>query len=281
MSTIFCFSNHKGGVGKTTSSTNVAACLASLGLKILLIDLDPQANATISLGIKESPKNTVYEALKGTKRLIPIHIANNLDLVASSIDLAGAEFELISEMGREYILKKAIQELNTPYDYIIIDCPPSLGLLTTNALAAANLVFVPVQAEYLALTGLANLELIIHKVQRQINAGLQFGGAFITGFDKRNTLHGEIVKTVSSRFNDLLLKSVIRTNVALAEAPAVGNSILEYAPKSNGAADYLSLAKELHGRILSAGEPSKPSKPSKPNNTNTHGPVTPVIPVTP
>lgn len=246
MSKIICMSNHKGGVGKTTSTLNIGATLARLKLKVLLIDLDPQANLSASLGIRNPDTGTIYEALTSKRKLSPINILENLDLVPSTSDLSGAELELSSEAGREFILKELLEPVAHKYDYLIIDCPPSLGLLTLNCLVAADYVIIPVEAEYLALEGLATLSEVIKKVQKRLNKNLKLSSVFITKYDSRKILCREVFAKTKQYFADKVLKTAIRSNVALAEAPSKGLDIFRYDSKSNGAKDYLALGKELH-----------------------------------
>ena len=249
MSKIICISNHKGGVGKTTSTLNIGATLAKLKFKILLVDLDPQANLSASLGIRNSETSTVYEALTGKQKLSPINILENLDLIPSTNDLSGAELELSAEAGREFILKELLEPIVHRYDYLMLDCPPSLGLLTLNCLVAADYVIIPVEAEYLALEGLATLSEVIKKVQKRLNKNLKLNSVFVTKYDSRKILCREVFKKTKQYFADKVLNTPIRSNVALAEAPSKGVDIFRYAPKSNGAKDYLALAKELHDNI--------------------------------
>lgn len=244
MSKIIAISNHKGGVGKTTSTINLGAGLNKLGKKVLLIDLDPQANLSQSLGIIE-PERTIYGALRGLHGLEPISILPGLDVVPSTLDLSGAEIELSGEAGREYILKELLEPLRKKYSYILIDSPPSLGLLTINAFTASDQVFIPLQAQYLALQGLAKLVEVIDKIKRRLNPGLRIGGVFITQYDSRKVLNRDVVEAIKGHFPKELFSTVIRDNVALAEAPAQGLDIFRYNSKSNGAEDYLSLAKEI------------------------------------
>lgn len=244
MGKIIALSNHKGGVGKTTSAINLGAGLCKLKKRVLLIDLDAQANLTQSLGIQD-PKQTIYGSVRGEYGLQPVNIIDGLDIVPSTLDLSGAELELSSEAGREYILKELIEGVNGQYDYILIDSPPSLGLLTINALTASQELLIPLQAEYLALRGLSKLVEIVEKIQKRLNKDLQVGGVFITQYDSRKILNRDIVDTVEEYFGDKLFKTRIRDNVALAEAPAKGVDIFRYQPKSYGAEDYLLLAKEL------------------------------------
>lgn len=243
---VICLSNHKGGVAKTCSVVNIGAGLSMLGKKCLLIDLDPQANLSFSLGVK-TPTHSIYGALKGDYNLSSAitHIIDNLDIVPSTVDLTAAEIELSSEAGREVILKELIEPIKKDYDYIILDCPPSLGLLTINALTASETVFIPLQAEYLALQGLAKLTEVIDKIKKRLNKNLSVGGVLITQYDHRKVLNRDVVSSIEGHFSDILFKTKIRDNVALAEAPSTGLDIFRYNPKSNGAADYLDLCKEI------------------------------------
>jgi len=254
MSNIVTISNHKGGVGKTTSALNLGAGLATLGETVLLVDLDPQANLSQSLGIRE-PVNHVYGSIRGEYPLTPVEILSGLDLIPSTLDLSGAEIELSAETGREYILRELLEPLRNRYDYILIDSPPSLGLLTINALTASQEVFIPLQAQYLALQGLSKLVEVIEKIQKRLNTSLRIGGVFITQYDSRKVLNRNVVETIEAHFKDRVFTTRIRDNVALAEAPTAGLDIFRYAPKSYGAKDYLALAteiKNLHRRKAKA-----------------------------
>ena len=244
MSKVIAISNHKGGVGKTTSTINIGAGLNTLGKRILLLDLDPQANLSQSLGIT-SPERTIYGSLRGLHGLEPVSILPGLDVIPSTLDLSGAEIELSGEAGREFILKDLLEPVRGKYDYILIDSPPSLGLLTINAFTASDLVFIPLQAQYLALQGLAKLVEVIEKIKRRLNPGLGIGGVFITQYDSRKVLNRDVVEAIKSYFPKELFSTYIRDNIALAEAPAQGMDIFRYSPKSNGAEDYLSLSKEI------------------------------------
>ena len=244
MSKVISISNHKGGVGKTTSSINIGAGLNKLGKKILLIDLDAQANLSQSLGLGEEPIN-IYGALKGDYKLQPIEILKGLHIITSTLDLSGAEVELSGEAGREYILKELIEPLKSSYDYIIIDSPPSLGLLTINSFTASDEVFIPLQAQYLALQGLTKLVEVIDKIQKRLNKGLKIGGVLITQYDNRKVLNRDVLNTIKEHFKEVAFKTIIRDNVALAEAPTQGQDIFRYSPKSYGAEDYLNLCKEI------------------------------------
>jgi chromosome partitioning protein len=244
MSKVISISNHKGGVGKTTSAINIGAGLCKLGKKILLIDLDPQANLSQSLGIIEPGRN-IYGALRGDYALQPQEIAKGLEVVPSTLDLSGAEVEMSGEAGREYILKELIDPIRSSYDYILIDSPPSLGLLTINSFTASDEVFIPLQAQYLALQGLAKLMEVIDKIKKRLNKELKVGGVFITQYDSRKVLNRDVVATIEAHFMDEVFKTRIRDNIALAEAPAQGLDIFRYNAKSYGAEDYLNLSKEI------------------------------------
>lgn len=241
---IYAISNHKGGVGKTTSTINIGAALANKNHKVLLVDLDPQANLTQSLGIKNA-EITIYENLKGEKIIHPIEYKTNLYVLPSSLDLSAAEIELSSEPGREYILKDILSQLTNKFDYILIDCPPSLGLLTINALTAANFVLIPMQAEYLPLRGLAKLTEVIKKIQTRLNDKLKIGGVFLTQYDTRKVLNRDIAESVSDFFGDKFLLTKISNNVALAEAPSQSKDIFLYNRSSKGAIDYNELCNEI------------------------------------
>jgi chromosome partitioning protein len=244
MSKVISISNHKGGVGKTTSAINIGSGLNKLGKKILLIDLDPQANLSQSLGIIE-PDNNIYGALRGEYKLQPIEVVKGLDVIPSTLDLSGAEVEMSGEAGREYILRELIEPIRGSYDYILIDSPPSLGLLTLNSFVASDQIFIPLQAQFLALQGLTKLLEVIDKIKKRLNKELEVGGVFITQYDSRKVLNRDVVATIEAHFEDAVFKTKIRDNVALAEAPAQGLDIFRYNPKSPGAEDYLSLCKEI------------------------------------
>lgn len=236
--------NHKGGVGKTTSTINIGAGLVELGKKVLLIDLDPQANLTISLGIPRQ-RYTIYESMRGDSELVPYTVRENFDVITSSLDLSGAEMELINEAGREFILRELIDPVREEYDYIIIDCPPSLGLLTLNALTTCHKVFIPLQTEFLALQGLAKIKQVIDKVKLRLNRRLHIGGVIATMYDSRKILNRDVVATIQKYFGDKVFKTLIRDNVALAEAPAQRKDIFTYNKSSAGAEDYLALCHEI------------------------------------
>ena len=244
MSKVISISNHKGGVGKTTSTINIGAGLNKLGKKVLLIDLDPQANLSQSLGLTAS-KRHIYGALRGEYSLEPIEVLKGLDVVPSTLDLSGAEIEMSGEAGREYILRELIEPIRNSYDYIFIDSPPSLGLLTLNSFVASDMVFIPLQAQFLALQGLTKLMEVIEKIRKRLNKDLRIGGVFITQYDSRKVLNRDVAEIIQAHFKDQVFKTKIRDNIALAEAPAQGLDIFRYNAKSYGAEDYLSLSKEI------------------------------------
>jgi chromosome partitioning protein len=248
MGKIISLLNHKGGVGKTTSTINIGAGLVELGKKVLLIDLDPQANLSLSLGIPRQT-NTIYEALRGESELEPFTIRENLDVVMSTLDLSGAEMELINEAGREYILKELFEPIKDDYDFIIIDCPPSLGLLTLNALGASDYVYIPLQTQFLALQGLAKIKQVIDKVKFRLNKNLEIGGVIATMYDARKILNRDVVDTIKKYFGEKVFETLIRDNVSLAEAPSQRTDIFNYNRNSIGAQDYMNLCKEILARI--------------------------------
>ena len=248
MAHVISLLNHKGGVGKTTSAINIGAGLVELGRKVLLLDLDPQANLTIALGIARQPA-TIYEALRGESELVPYTVKPNLDVITSTLDLSGAEMELVNEPGREFLLRGLFEPLQDEYDYIIIDCPPSLGLLTLNALTSSRYVYIPLQTEFLALQGVAKIKQVIDKVRFRLNRELEIGGVIATMYDARKVLNRDVVATIQKHFGERVFETMIRENVALAEAPAQRVDIFAYNAKSNGAHDYLELAREMERRI--------------------------------
>lgn len=244
MGKIISLLNHKGGVGKTTSTINIGAGMVELGKKVLLVDLDPQANLTLSLGIPRQPI-TIYEAIRGESEATPFTVKPGLDVITSNLDLSSAEMELINEAGREYILREIFDPFAEDYDFILIDCPPSLGLLTLNALTASDYVLIPLQTQFLALQGLAKIKQVIQKVRLRLNKKLEIGGVMATMYDARKVLNRDVVETIKKYFGPLVFETYIRDNVALAEAPAQRQDIFDYNRSSSGAKDYLSLAQEI------------------------------------
>ena len=242
--------NQKGGVGKTTTNINLAACLAIRGKKVLILDIDPQGNTTSGIGVtKRNLKNTVYNILidkdyDPRKAIIKTNV-ENLDLIPASVDLAGAEVELVGMEGRENALKDGLEKIKDNYDYIFIDCPPSLGLLTINSLAAVDSVLVPIQCEFYALEGVSQLVSTIDLVKRSLNPKLEIQGVILSMFDGRTNLSLQVVQEVKKYFGNKVYATVIPRNVRLAEAPSYGMPITEYDPKSKGAEAYGDFADEL------------------------------------
>jgi chromosome partitioning protein len=268
MSRIYALTNQKGGVGKTTTAVSLAACLAALGQRVLIVDVDPQANATASLGVdKNHLTASVYDAFINDMPLTDILQPTsqpNLELAASSPQLAGAEIELVDMRGRETRLRAALRLVRDRYDYIIVDCPPSLGLLTVNALAAAHGVVVPVQCEYLALEGLTQLMTTIQLVRRSLNPTLQVRGLLLTMYDGRANLARQVREQVQQHFGSQVFGIVVPRNVRLSEAPSYGKPIIAYAPTSPGGLAYQALAQELlNGDQISGVKSQIPTAPAQ------------------
>ncbi len=248
MGKVIVVANQKGGVAKTTTSVNLSACLAHYKKKVLLIDLDPQGNASSGLGInKNGLEHSSYDVLVNFVPIEKITVAINkkLSVLPAKVELAGAEMELVAAISRETRLKNALEDVRDNYDYIIIDTPPSLGLLTLNALTAADTFLVPIQCEYYALEGLSQLLSTIKLVQKNLNPGLQMEGILLTMYDNRTNLSNQVVADVRENFKEKVFKTMIPRNVRLSEAPSFGQSILDYDAKSKGAETYLALAKEV------------------------------------
>ncbi|TGL62913.1 ParA family protein [Leptospira sarikeiensis] len=252
MGKIVSISNQKGGVGKTTTSINLAANLAAIGKKVLIVDFDPQGNSGSGLGFEiNTLPNTSYELLIGESsaaECIKRTDIENLHIIPSNINLSGAEADLLGEENREFRLKDAIGHLRTEYDYILIDCPPSLGVLTINALSAADSVMITLQTEYFALEGLTQLMKIISLVQEKLNPSLELEGVLLTMFDKRTNLAQQVAEDVKAYFKEKVYTTVIPRNIKLSEAPSFGKSILSYDPEGIGAQSYRSLALEVAGK---------------------------------
>jgi chromosome partitioning protein len=261
---MFTVMNQKGGVGKTTTVINLGVYLAQAGKKVLLVDLDPQANLTSGLGVtvpndskpditgRESKPRTIYDVLIGKHTIPEVFLSTpypNLFVLPSGIELSGAEVEMVSMLSRESILKRALEPIRGKYDFVIIDCPPSLGILTLNALVAAEKVLVPIQCEYFALEGLGQLMSTIKLVKSNLNPTLDVGGVVLTMFDSRTNLSRDVANEVRNFFHELVFETIIPRNIRLSEAPSHGQPISEYDPNSTGASAYSSLAKEVAKRF--------------------------------
>ncbi|WP_228235518.1 ParA family protein [Allomuricauda sp. M10] len=249
MGKIIAIANQKGGVGKTTTTVNLAASLGVLEKKVLLIDADPQANATSGLGIDvDSVEQGTYQLLEHTMGVDDVIISTdspNVDLIPAHIDLVAIEIELVDKDNREYMLKEALKALGDRYDYVLIDCAPSLGLLTLNALTAADSVMIPIQCEYFALEGLGKLLNTVKSVQKIHNNDLDIEGMLLTMYDSRLRLSNQVVEEVKKHFADMVFDTIIQRNVRLSEAPSYGESIIKYDASSKGASNYLNLANEI------------------------------------
>jgi chromosome partitioning protein len=251
MGKTIAIANQKGGVAKTTTAVNLSAWLSLMGQKVLLIDIDPQGNASTGVGVdKEAVESCIYDVVINSvplKEVIITSPVENLDLVPATIELAGAEIELVGVAEREYVLKKALAEVKDSYDFIFIDCPPSLGLLTINALTAADSLLIPIQCEYYALEGLGQLLNTFQRVQQNLNKDLVLEGVLLTMFDGRTNLSIQVVDEVKKHFKDKVFRAIVPRNVRLSEAPSHGKPVMVYDRRSKGSEAYQELAKEVLG----------------------------------
>ena len=246
MGRIIAVANQKGGVGKTTTSINLAACLAEKGKKVLAVDMDPQGNLTSGLGVdKDSVEKSIYELIIGEVDIKEVINKEVLDIIPTSIDLSAAEIELIGVDDKEYILRNAIDQVKDQYDFVIIDCPPSLSMLTINAMTTADSVIVPIQCEYYALEGLSQLIHTVELVKDRLNSKLEIEGVVFTMYDARTNLSLQVVENVKDNLQQNIYKTIIPRNIRLAEAPSYGLPINKYDPKSTGAESYMRLADEV------------------------------------
>ena len=252
MGRIIAIANQKGGVGKTTTAINLSSCLAEKGKKVLAVDMDPQGNMTSGLGVdKNAIEDTIYDLIIGEstiKEVLKENIMKNLDIIPANIDLSAAEIELIDVEEKEYIVRNIIQEIKDKYDYIIIDCPPSLSMLTINAMTTATSVLVPIQCEYYALEGLSQLIHTVDLVKSRLNPELEIEGVVFTMYDARTNLSLQVVENVEDNLHQNIYKTIIPRNIRLAEAPSYGIPINQYDPKSAGSESYMRLAEEVINR---------------------------------
>ena len=244
---VITVANQKGGVGKTSSTASIGDALAILGKRVLLIDLDAQQNLTFMITHNEEPESSIYDTLVNNAPLPIINVRQNLDIVPASLELARAEIDMASKIAREGILKSALEPHLGNYDYILLDCSPSLGIVVTNALVASDRLYTPLTAEALPMKGLAMLDDVVAEIHSRVNPHLELGGVFFTRFNNRN-LNKEVVKMIEAKYGEKVFKTKIRENIAIAEMPLSGQSIYEYSPKSNGAIDYMALVKEIVAR---------------------------------
>ena len=253
--------NQKGGVGKTTSTANLGACLATLGRRTIMLDIDPQANLTIHFGISPYElEGSIYDLLMGECTLDDVAIQTDLEglvLVPANIDLAGAEIELVGMIGREIILKEKLEDLDEQYDYMLVDCPPSLGLLTLNALTTVTEIFIPLQVEFFALQGMSQLLKTLERVKKRLNHELEITGIIPCMYDSRTRLSREVLDNIRQYFAAKVFNTIVRKNVKLAESPSHGEPIIRYEPSASGATDYMALAREVIAQEAPSLEPAE------------------------